>query len=67
MKEGQILPVGWQKNMVMRKTGASAGKYDVYIITDDGKRFRSRNELMRYCEEYVIDNIDINAIFSKTK
>ena len=37
--------------MSQRKSGASAGRYEVFIIGPTGKRFRSRNELKSFFEK----------------
>jgi len=59
------LPDGWKRETVMRRNGASAGKFDVYIKSKEGKKFRSRNELLKHCQENYITDIDVDAVFSK--
>ncbi|XP_067015273.2 methyl-CpG-binding domain protein 4-like [Anabrus simplex] len=49
--EDANLPEGWVRRVVQRKTGASAGKFDVYIYSPAGKKFRSRNELRAFLEK----------------
>ena len=39
------LPTGWRRKVVPRKKG---GRYDVYITSPSGKRFRSRTQLQEY-------------------
>ena len=64
------LPPGWCRTISQRKTGASAGGWDTYIIHANGKRFRSRMEIKRYFEktgetEYDWQDFDFNPFGSK--
>ncbi|XP_067014455.2 uncharacterized protein [Anabrus simplex] len=45
------LPEGWIKHMIQRKGGHSAGKWDVFFVCPQGRKFRSRHELRNYFEE----------------
>ncbi|KAM5193205.1 methyl-CpG-binding domain protein 2-like [Mantella aurantiaca] len=46
--ECPALPPGWMKEEVIRKSGLSAGKSDVYYFSPSGKKFRSKPQLARY-------------------
>lgn len=39
---------GWKKVFTQRKSGKTKGKLDIYIISPEGRKFRSRAELQRY-------------------
>ena len=43
------LPGGWEKKIVPRKSGASAGKWDTYLIAPDRTTIRSNQDLVKYC------------------
>ncbi|XP_020710095.2 PHD finger protein 20 isoform X3 [Athalia rosae] len=46
------LPPGWQKHFTQRRTGTSAGKWDVlFIHKSSGKKFRSRNDIRSFMEQ----------------
>ncbi|CAG4965606.1 unnamed protein product [Parnassius apollo] len=51
------LPKGWQREEVVRKSGLSAGKVDVYYYSPTGKKFRSKPELVRY----LGDSMDLSC------
>ncbi|XP_053378007.1 methyl-CpG-binding domain protein 4-like [Mercenaria mercenaria] len=55
------LPDGWSREVRQRKEGRSAGKYDVYIFSPDGKKFRSRTELERFVQDTGME-VDPQAI-----
>jgi len=42
------LPNGWVREVVERRNGLSAGKSDVYYFSPQGKKFRSKPELVRH-------------------
>jgi len=56
------LPKGWQREEVIRKGGLSAGKIDIYYISPDGQKLRSKPELVRYFKEAV----DLSAFDFRT-
>ncbi|XP_059490888.1 neurofilament heavy polypeptide-like isoform X2 [Neocloeon triangulifer] len=41
-------PPGWSRDVTQRKSGASAGKYDIYVFSPDGLKHRSRADIHRY-------------------
>ena len=51
LMEDDTLPPGWHRKVSQRKSGASAGRYEVFIIGPTSKRFRSRNELKSFFEK----------------
>ncbi|KAF4524460.1 hypothetical protein B566_EDAN011883 [Ephemera danica] len=56
------LPKGWQREEVIRKTGLSAGKIDVYYYSPSGKKFRSKPQLARY----IGDSLDLATFDFRT-
>nr|CAD7591438.1 unnamed protein product [Timema genevievae] len=45
------LPSGWAKHTIQRRSGNSAGKWDVFLVGPKGRKFRTRAELRTYFEE----------------
>lgn len=56
------LPTGWKKEEVIRKSGLSAGKSDIYYYSPSGKKFRSKPQLARY----LGNSIDLNSFDFRT-
>ena len=50
---------GWQKVVIQRKRGKTKGKFDVYIISPEGRKFRSRLELQRYL--HTVDSLELKV------
>lgn len=51
------LPSGWKREEIVRQSGLSAGKTDVYYLTPDGKKIRSKPQLARL----LGDSFDLSA------
>ncbi|XP_041465542.1 methyl-CpG-binding domain protein 2-like isoform X2 [Lytechinus variegatus] len=56
------LPTGWKREEVIRKSGLSAGKTDVYYYSPCGKKMRSKPQLARF----IGDAIDLSAFDFRT-
>ncbi|XP_061838241.1 methyl-CpG-binding domain protein 4 [Nerophis lumbriciformis] len=61
------MPPGWTRDVRQRQTGKTAGKLDVYVMSPQGQRFRSRASLKAFLMKNGED-IDINLFdFTSTK
>ncbi|KAL8595737.1 hypothetical protein ACOMHN_012157 [Nucella lapillus] len=56
------LPPGWKREEVVRQSGLSAGKTDVYYYSPDGKKIRSKPQLARL----LGDTFDLSAFDFRT-
>lgn len=54
------LPTGWNREVKQRKTGKTAGKLDVYVISPHGQRFRSKASLQAFLQKSGDRDIDIS-------
>ncbi|XP_061760261.1 methyl-CpG-binding domain protein 4 isoform X2 [Nerophis ophidion] len=61
------IPPGWTRDVRQRQTGKTAGKLDVYVMSPQGQRFRSRASLKAFLTKNGED-IDIDLFdFTSTK
>ncbi|XP_050699685.1 methyl-CpG-binding domain protein 2-like [Eriocheir sinensis] len=56
------LPRGWKREEVLRRTGLTCGKVDVYYYSPSGKKFRSKPQLTRY----LGDTVDLSSFDFRT-
>ncbi|XP_042306903.1 methyl-CpG-binding domain protein 4 [Sceloporus undulatus] len=42
------VPEGWERIIKQRRTGKTAGKYDIYFVSPQGKKLRSKHALLDY-------------------
>jgi len=56
------LPAGWKREEIVRQSGLSAGKTDVFYIAPDGKKIRSKPQLARLLGE----SFDLSAFDFRT-
>ncbi|XP_074644784.1 uncharacterized protein LOC141901451 isoform X2 [Tubulanus polymorphus] len=66
MQFDDSLPPGWGRRCVQRAAGVSAGKWDVYLISPDGRKFKSRGQLQSYFDrknitEYTAEDFDFTV------
>ncbi|XP_070542520.1 methyl-CpG-binding domain protein 2-like [Ptychodera flava] len=62
LEECPALPKGWKREEVIRKSGLSAGKTDVYYYSPSAKKFRSKPQLARY----LGDTFDLSTFDFRT-
>lgn len=65
------VPPGWLKHFVCRAQGSSAGKWDTVVVSPEGKKFRSRNDVQTYLDKeklpHHIDQFDFSLHLKKAR
>lgn len=62
------MPPGWSREVRQRKSGKTAGKIDVYIISPHGQRFCSKASLKAFLQKNVEETFDVSLIdFASTR
>ncbi|XP_060930798.1 methyl-CpG-binding domain protein 4 [Limanda limanda] len=54
------MPPGWIREVRQRRAGKTAGKLDVYIISPQGQKFRSKSSLHAFLLQNEDGSLDIN-------
>ncbi|GBM05256.1 hypothetical protein AVEN_181636-1 [Araneus ventricosus] len=60
------LPEGWRRQVVVRKSGKSAGQIDIYFYSPDGIKLRSRPDVASYLKKHKSDLKIEEFDFSRT-
>ncbi|XP_062246903.1 methyl-CpG-binding domain protein 4 [Platichthys flesus] len=55
-----MMPPGWIREVRQRRAGKTAGKLDVYIISPQGQKFRSRSSLHAFLLQNEDGSLDIS-------
>ncbi|XP_034446528.1 methyl-CpG-binding domain protein 4 [Hippoglossus hippoglossus] len=55
------MPPGWIREVRQRRAGKTAGKLDVYIISPQGQKFRSKSSLHAFLLQNEDGSLDINV------
>jgi hypothetical protein len=53
-------PKGFQRIVVQRQTGSSAGNLDTYYCSPDGKKLRSRPDVAKYLAKHGISSLTVD-------
>lgn len=62
-----LVPKGWERREVVRKSGTTRGRIDVYIDSPNGSTFRSKPELERHIKKQGLSCKIEDFTFSQTK
>eukprot|EP00092_Neocalanus_flemingeri_P007945 GFUD01008572.1.p1 GENE.GFUD01008572.1~~GFUD01008572.1.p1 ORF type:complete len:830 (+),score=259.12 GFUD01008572.1:65-2554(+) len=54
------LPPGWKRKVKKRTLGPQAGKWDVFIVNPDGRKFKTRSELRSFLDSQSDSDLDID-------
>nr|XP_060622243.1 methyl-CpG-binding domain protein 4 isoform X2 [Anolis sagrei ordinatus] len=66
------VPEGWERIIKQRQTGKTAGKYDIYFVSPQGKKLRSKHALLDYFKKngetgLKLEDFDFTASVQKNK
>ncbi|ESO84368.1 hypothetical protein LOTGIDRAFT_236322, partial [Lottia gigantea] len=56
-EDEELLPPGWKKRVVQRSGGKTIGRFDIYVYSPDGKKFRSKTEIAAFLDQNNITHI----------
>ncbi|XP_074054614.1 methyl-CpG-binding domain protein 4 isoform X2 [Macrotis lagotis] len=59
MQYSKSVPCGWERIVKQRLSGKTAGKYDVYFISPEGVKFRSKSSLALYFHKSGDSNLKL--------
>lgn len=60
MYKDPTLPPGWKRKVKKRTLGPQVGKWDVFIVNPDGRKFKTRSELRSYLDRQSDSDLDID-------
>jgi len=60
MYKDPTLPPGWKRKVKKRVLGPQAGKWDVFIVSPNGRKFKTRSELRSYLDRQSDSDLDID-------
>jgi len=60
MYKDPSLPPGWKRKVKKRALGPQSGKWDVFIVSPNGRKFKTRSELRSYLDRQSDSDLDID-------